>query len=170
MLDQKCLSCTKTFKDYSSNKRKYCSRPCAYSTFHKTYEHSCSECKKIFNNKKKQSKFCSLSCSGKSARRGKVPWNKGVKYLAISGSYHWNWKGGNRRGKRGAEQRRFRNAVLTRDNYKCVICGNAEGLVADHIKPYAYYPELREVIDNGRTLCKDCNYESTYISKDWSLA
>lgn len=56
------------------------------------------------------------------------------------------------------EYRLWRAAVFQRDNYTCVACGVRGGqLQADHIKPYALYPELRTSIENGQTLCKKCH-------------
>lgn len=53
----------------------------------------------------------------------------------------------------------WRNAVLRRDNYACIECGDDRRslIQADHIKPFSLFPELRFAIDNGRTLCKDCH-------------
>ena len=55
----------------------------------------------------------------------------------------------------------WRTAVFMRDDYICTSCGD-EGvyLEADHIKPWALYPELRYAIDNGRTLCKPCHQQT----------
>lgn len=61
------------------------------------------------------------------------------------------------------EYRLWRESVFKRDNYQCVWCGAKCGngktvyLEADHIKPFALYPELRFAIDNGRTLCRECH-------------
>ncbi len=77
------------------------------------------------------------------------------------------WKGGKTiKSKiiRGSFQYKlWRESVFKRDNWTCIFCGirSKKGikviLQADHIKPFAIYPELRFVIDNGRTLCLDCH-------------
>ena len=72
------------------------------------------------------------------------------------------WRGGiwpeHLRIKRSIEYRLWRKAVFERDNYTCRFCGIRGGkLHADHIKPFALYPELRFAIDNGRTLCVPCH-------------
>ena len=52
----------------------------------------------------------------------------------------------------------WREAVFTRDEYTCQFCGKIGGdMQADHIKPFALFPELRFDTDNGRTLCKPCH-------------
>ncbi len=45
-------------------------------------------------------------------------------------------------------------AVLKRDGFKCVWCGATDNLEVDHVYPFAYFPELRFDITNGRALCK----------------
>ena len=72
-----------------------------------------------------------------------------------------NWQGGKtpeqKRIRRSIEYRLWRQSVFRRDNYTCVWCGIKENIQADHIKPFALYPELRFAIDNGRTLCINCH-------------
>lgn len=75
---------------------------------------------------------------------------------------HWNWKGGinpiNDTIRKSTEYKLWRKSVFERDEYTCVWCGQAGGdLNADHIKPFAFFPELRFAIDNGRTLCVPCH-------------
>ena len=58
----------------------------------------------------------------------------------------------------------WRKAVFERDNYTCQICRvRGKYLEADHIKPFAYFPELRFELTNGRTLCRKC-HDKTKIS------
>lgn len=86
---------------------------------------------------------------------------------ARKGEKHWNWQGGiahpHKVIRNSLEYKLWRKAVFERDKYTCIWCGCKSGdgkaviLNADHIKPFAYYPELRFAIDNGRTLCTDCH-------------
>ncbi len=72
------------------------------------------------------------------------------------------WKGGitpvNTAIRTSRDYKIWRIAVFERDNYTCIWCGVRDGeLNADHIKPFAWFPELRFAIDNGRTLCVPCH-------------
>lgn len=87
------------------------------------------------------------------------------------GNKNPNWKGGvspQDKVIRGTlEYRLWRISVFERDNYTCVWCHKRGGkLHADHIKPFALYPELRFAIDNGRTLCVPCHQTTdTYAGR-----
>ncbi len=73
------------------------------------------------------------------------------------------WKGGvsliNNKIRASIEYKLWREAVFARDNWTCVWGGKEHGkkINADHIKPFALFPELRFAIDNGRTLCVSCH-------------
>ena len=121
----------------------------------------CTYCRKEFKvphdriKDKTRGKFCSRSCKGKYHH----------------GELGFNWKGGpsvTKRPRDSFEYTQWRKAVFERDNYTCVWCGDNTGgnLNADHIKPWAYYLELRFDVDNGRTLCVPCHKETdTYMNK-----
>ena len=86
-----------------------------------------------------------------------------------AGAQNPNWKGGvtneNQQIRRSPEGVAWRKAVFGRDCFTCQICGQVGGtLHADHIKPFAYYPDLRTELSNGRTLCKECHEKTdTYL-------
>lgn len=89
-----------------------------------------------------------------------------------SGAKNNNWKGGitptAEKIRKSIQYRIWREAVFSRDNWTCQGCGVRGGtdLHADHIKMFAYHPELRFAIDNGRTLCIPCHKNTiTYMSK-----
>lgn len=90
---------------------------------------------------------------------------------ALRGSRSSGWRGGvypeHKRIRHSLEYRLWRDSVYKRDNFTCRFCGEKGGrIVADHIKPFAYYPELRFSIDNGRTLCEPCHKTTdTYASR-----
>ena len=87
------------------------------------------------------------------------------------GEKHPNWKGGistiNEKVRKSLEYKLWREAVFARDNYQCIWGGKEHGtkIQADHIKPFALYPELRFAIDNGRTLCDDCHKKTETYGK-----
>lgn len=128
-------------------------------------------------------------------KKGFTPWNKGLKMgpnpehskrmkgrkssletrLKLSESHKgeksYLWKGGitpkNHKIRTSLEYRLWRTAVFERDNYTCIWCDKkGVELNADHIKPFAYFPELRFAVNNGRTLCIDCHKTTVnYLKK-----
>jgi hypothetical protein len=79
-----------------------------------------------------------------------------------------NWQGGktaiNTIIRYSTESRVWRIKVFERDDYRCYDCGAKSGetrvtvfLEADHIYPFAFFPRLRFMIENGRTLCRECH-------------
>lgn len=87
--------------------------------------------------------------------------DKGVCRPEISGANSWNWKGGiartNQKIRVSWEYKLWRRSVFKRDNYACILCGDRSVIQADHIKPFALYPDLRFDVNNGRTLCLPCH-------------
>lgn len=89
----------------------------------------------------------------------------------------YNWKGGitpiNQQIRHSLEYKLWRSLVFKRDNFTCIFCGyKSKGskpadINADHIKPFSSYPELRFVIENGRTLCVSCHKQTdTYLKQN----
>jgi len=82
-----------------------------------------------------------------------------------NGNYRHGYYCGENNPRNSKEYKLWRKSVFERDNYTCIWCGQIGGeLHADHIKPFALFPELRFDIDNGRTLCKRCHMTTdTYL-------
>lgn len=170
ILSKTCKQCNKVFQKkskYSSSQWaevKFCSRPCrnivnsALCKGRKLSEETKQKIsisnkgkKKIFSQQHKDNIRKSLALD---ARKKLSDIHKGAK--------NSQWKGGvtpiNHAIRMSAEYKLWRISVFTRDNYTCIWCGQVGNtLNADHIKPFAFFPELRFAIDNGRTLCVPCH-------------
>lgn len=152
-----CQTCKKEYRvhPYRAEKSKNCSREC------RKKPRQCMLCLGVFyRHGDKGRKYCSSGCSYKSMK-GKKPKNFGKEFL-YKGKDNFNWKGGITPEiimiRTSVEMRLWREAVFARDNFTCQQCGlRGCELNADHIKPFALYPELRFAIDNGRTLCIPCH-------------
>jgi len=122
--------------------------------------HTCAGCKCEFQAPEHKTKYCSKKCwlTNKPRIFKKRPGN--------SGENHHNWQGGisseNIRIRNSIEYKQWRHTVLVRDNNACIECSAKDNLRVDHIKPFYLYPELRFDVDNGRTLCKNCDSEIGY--------
>ncbi len=85
-----------------------------------------------------------------------------------------NWRHGQSGSRKCAmatrRYKKWRESVFVRDDYTCQECGQRGGdLEADHIKAWAYYPELRYAVSNGRTLCVGCHrltFKSVFRQRD----
>ncbi len=53
--------------------------------------------------------------------------------------------------------RKWRKAVLKRDDYTCQYCGLRESLHAHHKEWQTDRPGLRYKVENGITLCENCH-------------
>lgn len=152
----KCLCGTEFYIRQSSlRETNYCSRECAKSKPSTKLVLNCKHCGVQYTTyrshmKHRGSSFCSRACNGKDQT------------LNRSGPNSATWMGGlskeNHRIRQSQAFKNWRKAVFERDNYTCVGCGQHGGyLEPDHIKPFAYFKELRFELSNGRTMCKPCH-------------
>jgi len=148
-----------------------CSKECQSMSARKGENKTCEICTNEFyvnpsTVKNKKCRFCSPQCNGIYKQQHNL----------FKGESNPRWKGGitgkNAGIRSSAEYKKWREDVFARDNYKCVWCGdkNGEGKAvvfhADHIKPFAYFPDLRFEVSNGRTLCTTCHrYTASYMGR-----
>lgn len=134
-VDRICPGCGTTFAIRQSSKLLYCSKRCWQANCRE--ERNCAHCDKPFAVKTSQlkptrGKYCSFAC---------LKADRAVPFPSRKRPGHFTW----------------RSAVLRRDGRACQRCGATNKLHAHHIKPWATYPELRYVVENGITLCQACH-------------
>lgn len=101
----------------------------------------CLQCSKVFKiqqNRIGKAKYCSRACHYKARDFGLT-----TKHYRI---------------RRSSRYKQWREAIFERDDYTCQMCFTRGGILnADHVKPFALFPDLRFDLDNGRTLCLPCH-------------
>jgi hypothetical protein len=96
--------------------------------------------------------------------------------LGKLGDKNPQWRGGitpvHKVIRRSTKFKEWRISVFERDDYTCQDCGIRGGtLHPDHIKPFAYFPESRFDVNNGRTLCENCHRKTeTWGNRGQQLA
>jgi len=134
----------------------------------------CEICKKEFkqgynvsDEKWKTIRFCSYKCRRYSEEtRRKSSKMRKDSLTTPRKERHWNWKGGvtpeHNKLRGSLEYIIWRNSVYKRDNWTCRICGkhckNGD-IIAHHLKKFADFPELRFILENGLTICRNCHAE-----------
>lgn len=172
---------------------------------------NCNKCDKIFYKSYNESRnawstrlYCSKSCAnsvnslGNKGCVGRIPWNKGLKFIQVTGTNNSRWSRIDlkciecgkeftvknyrkntakfcshncehkhrdfglttisQKIRHSSKYKQWRKSIFKRDNYTCQICQQRGGkLNADHIKPFALFPDLRLNLNNGRTLCVSCH-------------
>lgn len=182
-----CQKCNKEFKNRNP-KAKYCSRSCIHLGSKTSIETKAKmsltrkgripywlKGKTPWNKGKKTPEEVKIK-----QRKPHKPLSEETKRkmgISRSGEKNPNWRGGITEKNHGErlylmgtkEYKDWRIGVFQRDDYTCQECGSrGVTLHADHIKPFAYYPELRLVIENGRTLCVPCHRKTdTYGGKNF---
>lgn len=161
----KCFKCKKDIYVKPVHLRTYkthfCSKKCnILSMKEAAFSLNCVICNNIFycqpaQVKWRKRKTCSMECRSKLARQRAE--ERRIKYGYTKHQI-------DRLIRYSPEMKQWRIAVFEQDNYTCQMCEERGGyLEADHIKPFAYFPELRFELSNGRTLCKSC-HDTTKMS------
>lgn len=155
----KCVYCGKKLwacpRYKKRNWRRFCSREHNILYMKKNAFHmNCKICGKVFYCQPSQIKYrnrktCSRKCSS-------IYRKKQTEKRHIEQGYTKHQL--DRLARYSTEAIQWRKDVFERDNYTCQFCGiRGAKLEADHIKPFAYFPELRYKLSNGRTLCRKCH-------------
>lgn len=153
MIEVKCDNCNTIFSKHKCylKLKNFCSVSChnQYQSLINSVEKICKICGDMFRVPKcYENRFS--SCKNFLCRKK----NK-------EGSNNSNFRNSprKRRDDSRKEYKEWRKNILLRDNYRCVECNSLENLEVDHILPYAYYPELRYELSNGRVLCRVCHHK-----------
>jgi 5-methylcytosine-specific restriction endonuclease McrA len=171
-----CQQCNIKFRDYLSNKRRFCSLECYWKSL---IGKSGGMLGKHHSEKTKEK--ISRKCLGRrwrlseetkerirKANKGKKPYimtdeirrkisisngGTGISDRTNKRYYHLN----------DIKYKSWRSEVFLRDNWTCQMCGKRSKkkesvyIEPHHIKGWAKYPKLRYELSNGISLCRECH-------------
>jgi len=173
--DFNCIICNKKFYRakwyFLQFPSQFCSLQCKgrFQSINKIMPPSRKGIKWSEEHKQKMSKIAKEKGIGKWMLGKILPLETRIKMgKAWIGEKNPNWKGGvavlNKLSRMSYEYKKWESAVFKRDNYQCQICKKKEKLTAHHIKPFAFFPDLRFEVSNGKILCFDCHKNTdTYL-------
>lgn len=148
----KCKACDKPFDLLLCRiriGRKYCSSACATVSRKTQQNRTCKECgnpflinPSQFSHYKGAGQFCSKQCYGRSQVKA-----------------HANNPSNDRYGRTSREADKiWANTVKERDNHTCHRCGVKDPHNhAHHVAPRSRRPDLKFLVENGKTLCNSCH-------------
>lgn len=126
----------------------YCTQDCHYTAKVKKVIVICEYCDKPVIKKRSDAArvkhhYCNRECA----------------QLHRVGENHPSWKGEYCKDRReNVSYKKWKLNILKRDDFTCSKCGGRGGtLNVHHILAYSRYPEARESMDNGATLCVSCH-------------
>lgn len=181
---------------FKRQKHHFCSYECSGMYSRSKITLQCAYCKGEFAvilKRKDTALFCSKKCQNESTKvirecnyckkeLIRAPCHNAInvycnrrcqhKWLSenFCGEKHPLWEGGGG-SYRAAQWREKRKAALTRDGYKCRICGSAEKLCVHHIKKYKEFADKSEAhqLKNLITLCSSCHAKAEPRRKNHKL-
>jgi 5-methylcytosine-specific restriction endonuclease McrA len=163
----RCSRCNKEVWTHPNKfrlKRRFCSRGCQIGWMKEmAYRFKCKVCGKVVFVQPCQQKIrnritCSRECIAKVKRQ-----EAEMRRIELGYTKHQL----DRLVRYSKEMKEWRTAVFKRDDYTCQMCGERGAyLEADHIKPFAFFPELRFDLSNGRTLCRECHDKTKMSYKE----
>jgi len=128
-----CAVCGKPFKTVFGKERLTCSPECS-ALLNNAPTLNCEWCGSGFKRRNgHDTHYCSKECRYEASRRYNAPERRSYRY------------------------KKWRRAVVERDNNTCQKCGATTRLHAHHIKDFEHHYELRYEVSNGVTLCADCH-------------
>jgi hypothetical protein len=154
-IEIECLKCGKTFTDYKSNKKKFCSKDCANKFMERRVKLTCKICNKEYESKQSKSErggFCSVECSS----------------MAQIGENNVSWQGGKSKMLYGdGWNKTLKDGIKKRDNNTCQICNKVYKTGKSFTVHHIDYNKKNHEENNLILLCNSCHTMTNFNRNSW---